>query len=327
LILAGVTAKGGEFHEVRVRDGQVHKLSVATGNWPAISHDGRKLAFSVSDNHVNIWRKDLQHPEAPAVQMYISTRQQNNGQYSPDGNHVAFDTTRSGTWSVWLADTDGSNPVQISQAGPAGYPRWSPDSRKIAFQMVEPSGHLGVYTVDISDRVPHKLKTNARESSHPFWSHDGKWIYFRGYEGVGRQLYRCPADGGAATLLAASQDLRIPIESSDSKLLFFPWRNGDANIMMLPLDRPDATPQQVPEMPKISNEAQWAVVPDGIYFSPLDSPRSICFYDFATRRTREIFRTDKDLAEGMSISSDRRYMLYSQIDESNSDIMLVSNFR
>jgi Tol biopolymer transport system component/DNA-binding winged helix-turn-helix (wHTH) protein len=327
LILAGISAKGNEFEEVRVRDGEMHKLSIAMGNWPAISHDGHKLAFSVSDNHVNIWRKDLQHPEAPAVQMYISTRQQNNGQYSPDGKRVAFDTSRSGTWSVWLADTDGSNLVQISQAGPSRYPRWSPDSRKIAFDMVEPSGHLGVYTVDISDRVPHKLKTSVRESSHPFWSHDGKWIYFRGYEGVGRQLYRCPAEGGSATLLAASQDLRIPIESSDSKVLFFPWRNDDANIMMLALDRPDATPQQVPEMPKISNEAQWAVVPDGIYFSPQDNPRSICFYDFATRHTREIFRTDKDLAEGMSISPDRRYMLYSQIDESNSDIMLVSNFR
>ena len=327
LIVAAATTKGNEFDEVRVRDGEVHRLSVTTGNWPAISRDGHKLAFSVSDNHINIWRKDLQHPEAPAVQVYISTRQQNNSQYSPDGNHVAFDSTRSGTWSVWVADTDGSNLVQILQEGPAGYPRWSPDSQKIAFEMTEASGHFGVYTVDISDRVPRKLKTNVREASRPFWSHDGKWIYFRGYEGVGRQLYRCPAAGGDATLLAASQDLRTPIESSDGKLLYFPWRAGAANIMMLALDRLGMTPQQVPEMPKISDEAQWALVPDGIYFSPQDNPRSICFYDFTTRHTREVFRTDKDLAAGMSISPDRRYMLYSQIDESNSDIMFVNNFR
>jgi Tol biopolymer transport system component/DNA-binding winged helix-turn-helix (wHTH) protein len=327
LIVAEATAKGNEFDEVRVRDGEVHKLSVTTGDWPAISRDGRKLAFSVSDNHVNIWRKDLQHPEAPAVQMYISTRQQNNSQYSPDGNHVAFDSARSGTWSVWVADAQGSNLVQISHEGPAGYPRWSPDSQKIAFEMIQPSGHFGVYTVDLSDRVPHKLKTNVREVNHPFWSHDGKWIYFRGYEGVGRQLYRCPAGGGDATLLAASQDLRTPIESSDGKVLYFPWRFGGANLMMLALDRPDATPQEVPGMPKISDDAQWALMPDGIYFSPQHNPRSICFYDFVTQHTREIFRADKDLAEGMSISPDRRYMLYSQMDERNSDIVLVNNFR
>ncbi len=326
LIVAEVTAKGNEFDEVRVRDGELHKLSITAGDWPAISRDGRKLAFSVSDNHVNIWRKDLQHPEAPAVQMYISTRQQDNGQYSPDGNHVAFGSTRSGTPGVWVADTHGSNLVRISQEGPAGYPRWSPDSQKIAFEMIGPSGHFGVYTVDLSDRVLHKLQTNVREANRPFWSHDGKWIYFRGFEGVGRQLYRCPAGGGDATLLAASQDLRTPIESSDGKVLYFPWRFGDANIMMLALDRPDATPQPVPQMPEISHEAQWAVLPDGIYFSRRENPRSICFYDFATRQAREIFRADKDLAEGMSISPDRRYMLYSQMDEHNTDIMLVSNF-
>jgi Tol biopolymer transport system component/DNA-binding winged helix-turn-helix (wHTH) protein len=331
LIVGEATPIGNEFDEVRVRDAEVHKLvhklSVTTGDWPAISHDGRKLAFSVSDHHVNIWRKNLQHPEAPAVQMYASTRKQDNAQYSPDGHHVAFDSARSGTWSVWLADTDGRNLVQISQQGTAGHARWSPDSQKIAFEMVEPSGYLSVYTVDISDRVPHKLQTNLHESGRPFWSHDGKWIYFRGYEGVGRQLYRCPAQGGQATLLAASQDLRTPIESPDGKVLYFPWSYTDANIMMLALDHPGATPEQVPDMPKISDETRWAVGPDGIYFSPQDNPQSICFYDFATRHIREIFRADKDLAEGLSVSPDRRYMLFSQIDESNSDIMLVNNFR
>jgi hypothetical protein len=97
--------------------------------------------------------------------------------------------------------------------------------------------------------------------------------------------------------------------------------------MILALDRPDATPQQVPKMPKISDEARWAVVSDGMYFSPQDNPRSIYFYDFATKYSREIFRADKGLAEGISISPEGCYLLYSQNDESNSDIMLVNNFR
>ncbi len=326
LIVAETTSRGNEFDEIQERDGEAHELPVTTGDWPAISRDGRKLVFSVSDNHINIWRKDLRHPEAPALQMYTSTRQQSNGQYSPDGKHVAFDSTRSGTRSVWLVDTDGSNLVQISHEGPAGHPHWSPDSQKIAFDMIEPSGLVGVYTADISERVSHKLKTNVREISDPFWSHDGKWIYFRGFESIGRQLYRCPAEGGDATLLVASYDIRVPIESEDGKALFFPWRSGDANIMVLALDRPDATPEKIPEMPKISNEYQWTLVPDGIYFSPLGNPRSICFFDFATKNTRQVFKADKDLAEGMSISTEGRYLLYSLVDESNADIMLVSNF-
>ena len=327
LIVAEVTARGNEFEELPVRGGEVRTLSATTGDWPAVSLDGRKLAISVSDNHINIWRKDLRHPEAPAVQVYTSTRQQDNAQYSPDGKHVAFNSARSGTWSVWVADTDGSNLVQISQKGPAGHPRWSPDSQKIAFDMIDPSGLVGAYIADISDRVSHKFETNVRESSDPFWSHDGKWIYFRGFEGIGRQLYRCPVEGGDATLLAASHDIRVPIESADGKVLYFPRRNGDANMVMLALDHPGATPREVSGMPKIADEYQWTLVQDGIYFTPQHSPRSICFFDFASRKTREMFKADKDLAEGMSISSDGRYTLYSQIDESNADIMLVNNFR
>lgn len=327
VIVAVVSARGYEFEELPVRGGEVHTLAATPGEWPAISLDGRKLAISVSDNHINTWRKDLRHPETPAVQVYTSTRQQNNAQYSLDGKHVAFASARSGTWSVWVTDTDGSNLVQISQGGIAGHPRWSPDSQKIAFDMVEPTRLKGAYTADISDRVAHKLKTNVRESSDPFWSHDGKWIYFRGFEGISRQLYRCPAEGGDATLLAASLDIRVPIESADGKVLYFPRRNGDANIVMLALDQPGATPQEVSGMPKISDEHQWTLAQDGIYFTPQDSPRSICFFDFATRKTREIFKAGKDLAEGMSISPDGRYMLYSQIDESNADIMLFNNFR
>jgi dipeptidyl aminopeptidase/acylaminoacyl peptidase len=104
--------------------------------------------------------------------------------------------------------------------------------------------------------------------------------------------------------------------------------NGDAyHIVMLALDQPVTTPQEVSGMPKISGEHQWTLVQDGIYFTPQDRPRSICFFDFATRKTREIFKADKDLAEGMSISPDGRYMLYTQIDENNANIMLVNNFR
>jgi Tol biopolymer transport system component/DNA-binding winged helix-turn-helix (wHTH) protein len=327
LIVAAANAGGVEFYEIRVTDGEVHTLPVAAGAWPAISNDGHKLAFSLSDDHVNIWRKDLQHPEAPAVQMYASTRPQSSAQYSPDGRHIAFDSMRSGTWSVWLADSDGGNLVQITQGLPARYPRWSPDSRKITFQMTEPSGFQEVYTADISDHVAHKLKTNVRESANPYWSHDGKWIYFLGREGTGHQLFRCPAEGGEVTLLVDSMEVTNQIESSDGKLLYFPLRFSEANMMTLALDRPGAAPQQLPQMARIFDQSKWAVVPGGIYFAPRDHPRSICFYDFVAHRTRELFKADKDLAEGMSVSPDGRYLLYSQLDESSSAIMLVNYLR
>ncbi len=324
LIVAAVNANRDAVYEIRVSDGEVHKLPGVAGQWPAISNDGRKLAISAADNHLSIWRKDLQHPEVPSVQMYSSTRPQSAAEYSPDGKSVAFDSERSGTWSVWMADSEGSNLVQISREEPALYPRWSPDSKKIVFQMFDKaSGSWGVYIADISDRVAHKLKTNVHVLEFPYWSHDGKWIYFVGYDGNGHQVYRCPAEGGDATLLLGSMDTLAAIESFDGKHLYV----TDGSIMMLAPDRPEAAPQKVPQMPDVPDLTGWAVVAEGIYCSPLDNPRSISFYDFATKHTRELFKVDKDLDAGMSISPDGRYMLYSQIDESNAGIMLVDHFR
>ena len=324
LIVAAVHANGEAVYDFRVSDGEVRKLPVGAGEWPAISNDGRKLAISVPDYQDSIWRKDLQHPELPAVQMYSSTRPQNAAEYSPDGKHVAFDSERSGKWSVWMADTDGSNLVQISREETASFPRWSPDSQKIVFQMFdEGSSTWGAYTADITDRAAHKLKTNIRGLEFPYWSHDGKWIYFLGYEGNGHQLYRCPAGGGDATLLAGSLDSTASIESVDGKRLYFPY----TTMMMLAPNNPEAALEEVPQMPAILGQLQWAVVAEGIYFTPQNNPRSISYYDFATKHTRELFKVDKDLDVGMSISPDGRYMLYSQVDESHADIMLVNNFR
>ena len=39
-----------------------------------------------------------------------------------------------------------------------------------------------------------------------------------------------------------------------------------------------------------------------------------------------MFKSDRDLHDGISISPDGRYLLFSQLDENDSNIMLVSNF-
>ena len=90
-----------------------------------------------------------------------------------------------------MADVDGSNLVQISHGGAAGFPRWSPDSQKIVFQ-VDEDGSLGIYVANISERVPRELPIPFRRATITAWSHDGKWIYFRTFEGVGQQSIAAP---------------------------------------------------------------------------------------------------------------------------------------
>jgi hypothetical protein len=79
-------------------------------------------------------------------------------------------------------------------------------------------------------------------------------------------------------------------------------------------------------LPRLSNSSLWTLSPGGIYFVPAEAPRSVRYFDFASKQLRPIFEVDKNLGTGLSVSPDGRWILYSQEGDVNSDIMLVDHF-
>jgi Tol biopolymer transport system component/DNA-binding winged helix-turn-helix (wHTH) protein len=315
-----------ELYEVVVASGSLHKLTLAhDASWPAISPKGEMLAYSVSSDNINIWRRDLAHPEAPAVKLISSTREQGSAQYSPDGKHIAFHSTREGANDVWISDADGGNLVRVSKFDDVGgSPRWSPDGSKIVFDLRR-TDHGEVYIVNFTDLVPRKLNTDKSNIYLPSWSHDGQWIYFTSQETTGPRIYRCPATGGKASALSTAAAERAE-ESFDGKTLYFISRAVKAPLQSISFERP-GTESIVDGLPPVWLHSLWTTAPGGIYFVPADSRRSLRYFDFATKRIRPIFEIQKDFNHGLSISPDGRWILYSQLDEVNSDIMLVQHFR
>jgi hypothetical protein len=60
---------------------------------------------------------------------------------------------------------------------------------------------------------------------------------------------------------------------------------------------------------------------------PADAPKSLRYFDFATRKVRPVFEVSKFFDDTLSVSPDGHWILYTQIDEDKADIMLVENFR
>ena len=169
--------------EVTVANGSVKRLALeGSAELPTVSPKGDKLAYSSVSVSSNIWRRDLLHPESPAVELIPSSRAQFDAQYSPDGKRIVFASIRSGLQGVWISSDDGSNLVQISNPNYAsGSPQWSPDGSRIAFDSL-PHDRWEIYVADVAERKPRKLITNISGVIQPHWSRDGKWIYFRSNE-------------------------------------------------------------------------------------------------------------------------------------------------
>jgi Tol biopolymer transport system component/DNA-binding winged helix-turn-helix (wHTH) protein len=318
----------GSLAQLTLADGSVRRLPFVNAAWPAISTKGDKLAFATGVDRVDVWRKDLLNSQASSTKLLSSTREQTTAGYSPDGKHIAFESTRGGFREVWMSDADGTHLIQISNFKDprTGTPRWSPDSQKIVFDS-RWTGQAELYIANISERMPRKLVTNIRDISLPSWSHDGKWIYFMTESTDHPAIYRCPADGGDAVILAAGSEGKPyynPLESFDGKTVYFAKNFSNTELNAVSLERP-GTSSSLKGMPPVAFEYLWTVAPGGIYFVPADTPKSVSYFDFATRKVRKIFDADKDFFTGLSVSSDGRWILYTQ-SEGDYDIMLVEHF-
>jgi hypothetical protein len=79
-------------------------------------------------------------------------------------------------------------------------------------------------------------------------------------------------------------------------------------------------------VPRLRSSELWTVSAGGIYFVPEEAPKSVRYFDFASKQIRPILEVDKDFDQGLSVSPDGRWIIYSQVGDVNSDIMLVDHF-
>ena len=76
--------------------------------------------------------------------------------------------------------------------------------------------------------------------------------------------------------------------------------------------------------------AGWAVSDHGIYLGESDSSNALAFYSFTTEQTVPLFGMARSLpvvdSSSFTVSADGRWLMYSQVDRGECDLMLVENF-
>jgi len=237
---------------------------------------------------------------------------------------VAFSSNRSGETEIWVAEPDGSNAFQVTSMGaPAtGTARWSPDGESLTFNS-NLEGHWDIYVIGASGGKPRRLTADPANDAVPSFSHDGRWIYFNSNRTGGYQIWKIPASGGNALQVTQNAGY-VALESPDGAYLYYTQTLGVPSALWR-MSTSGGTPE------KMAEGVVWrafAVVDRGVYYIDQDSGVTrLQFLDIASRRTTTVARGLGDIRYGLTASRDGRTVLYTRVDSTIDDLMLVQNFR
>jgi Tol biopolymer transport system component/DNA-binding winged helix-turn-helix (wHTH) protein len=313
--------------------GVVEEIPVGTSvSELAISAHGNRLAFVQTDYDLDVWRVDLSDP-APGGKLpkkfITSSRLDVNAEFSPDGRKIAFASDRSGKWAIWVCDSDGLNPRQLtSDVNEPGGPRWSPDGQQIVFDGIF-GGSQDVCVIGAEGGQWHRLTTEPSSDSNPFWSRDGQWIYFNSNRSGKEQIWKLPSAGGEAVQVT-EQGGYLPIASPDGKFIYYGKRRNGPGIWRIPVG--GGKESLVLDQHGAGYGKHWTVTDEGIYFVTTEdlSKPVLEFFSFATGKVSRVAVLERPVSlamRGLSVSPDKRWLLSTQMERFGGDIMLVENFR
>jgi Tol biopolymer transport system component len=180
--------------------------------------------------------------------------------WSPDGEKIAFSSSRAGKPHIFVMNADGTGTTQLTNSAKADeQPSWSPDGKRIVFNR---EGAL--FEAPARGGPAHRVGKGTGSADGPAYSPDGKLIAYDyrrpGYEN--REIYVMRADGtGIRQLTHLEYVSSLPAWSPDGKTIAFMsnLRGGKYQIYTI---RPDGTHlRQVTTSPSDVIQPSWT--PDG----------------------------------------------------------------
>jgi Tol biopolymer transport system component len=253
---------------------------------------------------------------------------------SPRGNLLAYTRYEANVniWSIRVTPSgrlEGLPRKLISGSRQQMDDEFSPDGKQIVF-FSDRSGSQEIWVANADGSNAAQLTSFAGPiTGTPRWSPDGRWIVFDSRPSGHAGVFVVSAEGGAPRLLTPpTMDAFVPSWSSDGKWIYFCWnRSGDLEIWRMPVEGGAET--------LVLNKAAdrlWTLTDHYLYFMDVEAKphATINRLDLATEKITRMAEVEKDLSSvntGLSVSPGGERIIYPQVDEQNSRIMLVENFR
>ena len=196
---------------------------------PAISPDGRFVAFSLLGPTNSIWVYDVTRQTLAPLTAVTTGSSSQSPVWTPDGKRVAYRATRGGYRNLFWKAADGSDDEErLTTSEDVQTPRsWTPDAQYLAFAS---GSDLWVWSA--ADRQPHAyLKTPSPETS-PAFSPDGRWLAYSSSESGAAEVYVRPFPGPGSRLQISTSGGTEPVWARDGSQLFYREGNRWLSVAM-----------------------------------------------------------------------------------------------
>jgi WD40 repeat protein len=301
-----------------------------------------RVAFStrledVSIRHVNLNPSGPDAPVGTDTPWADATEGRDCGpRFSPDGTQVLFSSFRTGEGTYWPANPDGSAlrlwspligeaPARPMRAQEVSIGGWSPDGRRIAFDMTI-DGNSDIYLGDFRGSKPIRLSSETSLEVLPVFSPDGRWIYFASDRSGSPQIWRMAVEGGPAKQLTFQGGF-LPQPSFDGEYVYYNATLGGSEQPNT-LKRVSATGGQESVVVVGVPSFCWSVRPKGIYvLIPENGKEYLELYDPASGQRKRLgsmpFRVARGSCGFMTVAPDGRSLLANHVDRYETNLGLL----
>src|SRR2546427_722438 len=229
---------------------------------PQVSRDGKWVAYTVSTPVMetnrgvsNIW---VVSTAGGAAMQLTQSGHDSSPVWSPDGETLAFLSSRNGDSQVYLLSMEGGEAHALTKLSTgAEIVKWSPDGKEICFTAVTDkmeaiSTNADLFVVPVSGGETKRITTQPGFDGNPVYSPDGKFIAYHaqlaaGYEADRWRVLLYDRAAGRIENLTETFD-RSADElawSPDSKTIYFTAENETQKPVYAMAARFGAEPKKI----------------------------------------------------------------------------------
>ena len=204
---------------------------------------------------------------------------------SPDGKWTVWSAKKK----LWLASVDGKQQAKelATVRGAADQPKWSPDSKRIAF-VSERDTHSFVAIYEFNGDSVHYLAPSVDKDSMPRWSPDGKWIVF------------------VRTASSEQKQPLIPVRPEPWALWIADASSGTGHILWRSGSRMEDS------LPELTEDVSLSVAAGGrVVFASEQDGRNHLYSIAASGGTPTLLTPGDFDVEDVTLSADKAWVIYS----------------